>query len=114
MRDDHSLELAYLFELEVLQDLDSSLEVRHADGGLCPLRERSWRAHLLRDRVGDIAETLLILVQNALQQIEPFIAAGFAKRFKCSARSIHRLAHVGLVPGRDVAGDPLVRWVDDG
>ena len=110
--DDHR-RAAVFFELEVLQHGGGRTQVAHADRNLRALRQRRRRAHFLGDRGGQVAEALLVLGEDAVQDVQALFAGGLRPGHERLLGGLHGLVHVGGAAERDLARDFFSRWVDD-
>ena len=84
-----------------------------ADRRLSALREAGGRAHLLGDRLGDIAEPLLVLGLDALQQVDALFPRGLGVGREGLAGGGDGLVDIGGGAGRDVSADLFGGGVDD-
>ena len=76
---------AVLLEPVVLQHLDPGHDVAHADRRLRLHREPAGGPHLLGDRRRDVRVTLLILGEDVLEELDPVLAGGRARRWRTPA-----------------------------
>ena len=103
---------AQVFELVGLQDLDRRLQVADAHRRLGPLGQPARRAHFFGDRRRHVGVALLVLLDDALQELDALGAAGAGEALERGACGFHRKIDVRSRAQADPSSDALGRRID--